>query len=559
MKPWDQQTNNRSSSRAIVVTISLAFLGIALIAGGFIILWNEEPDSRITVSLKNSIVGEYVGTKEELLSDSLDINNATATEGGQGATGAPFVTPTPSEGDTAESMVGIEGPPLNFDIKKNSRDESALLTPSVDAATFDGANTKCIVDLDMKKVALMFLTQGPMPFESVWEAWIHEAAGLLPKSAFRSGKSLCLQQCLSGRCTKQCGKPTACNPLCREELWLRYGGQMNGRRSQHLFNIYTHPPPATDGTVYNESSIFYMTEIPTRIATSWSHYSLAEAARLLIKQALRDASNHWFVLISETSVPLYSPAFFWQQLMQENLSRIDACTKDLKTTMYESRATPAMKGEHFDPASHWRKSSQWFMLTRNHAEVVANDSEVADLFKEHCKVGNDSALNRWRDCISDEHYVPSLLASRGLENETTCSGGGGTFVSWSYKDKTDSNHPREFQKGELTGDVVRGIRNWPIHAHCSVGAEEKIQGAITGFINIDTLEEDVCSGEEGSLLPGSFYGNKFKPLNSKCNLIARKIAPDAAGALMDLYRDCNTALGILKCDAETTKRNSLWW
>ena len=36
---------------------------------------------------------------------------------------------------------------------------------------------------------------------------------------------------------------------------------------------------------------------------------------------------------------------------------------------------------------------------------------------------------RKRSCYSDEHYVPVLLATLGLDNETTCSGNT-VHVSW---------------------------------------------------------------------------------------------------------------------------------
>ena len=36
---------------------------------------------------------------------------------------------------------------------------------------------------------------------------------------------------------------------------------------------------------------------------------------------------------------------------------------------------------------------------------------------------------RKRDCYADEHYVPVLLASLGLDNETTCNGNT-VHVSW---------------------------------------------------------------------------------------------------------------------------------
>ncbi len=43
---------------------------------------------------------------------------------------------------------------------------------------------------------------------------------------------------------------------------------------------------------------------------------------------------------------------------------------------------------------HWRKSSQWFALTRKHANLVMADTELLDVFKSHCKNGWDNDLNR---------------------------------------------------------------------------------------------------------------------------------------------------------------------
>ena len=42
---------------------------------------------------------------------------------------------------------------------------------------------------------------------------------------------------------------------------------------------------------------------------------------------------------------------------------------------------------------HWRKSSQWFALTRKHAELVAENTELQDIFQQHCKSAFDSDLN----------------------------------------------------------------------------------------------------------------------------------------------------------------------
>lgn len=45
-------------------------------------------------------------------------------------------------------------------------------------------------------------------------------------------------------------------------------------------------------------------------------------------------------------------------------------------------------------ADHWRKSSQWFGLTRKHAALVAADTVFLERFREHCWNGWDGDLNR---------------------------------------------------------------------------------------------------------------------------------------------------------------------
>lgn len=44
-------------------------------------------------------------------------------------------------------------------------------------------------------------------------------------------------------------------------------------------------------------------------------------------------------------------------------------------------------------------------------------------------------------CTADEHYVPTLLASLGLENETYCRGWGLAYTDWS----DNWIHPKSFK------------------------------------------------------------------------------------------------------------------
>ena len=44
--------------------------------------------------------------------------------------------------------------------------------------------------------------------------------------------------------------------------------------------------------------------------------------------------------------------------------------------------------------NHWRKSSQWFALSRKHAEIVLDDTYILDLFQRYCQNAWDNDLNR---------------------------------------------------------------------------------------------------------------------------------------------------------------------
>ena len=65
--------------------------------------------------------------------------------------------------------------------------------------------------------------------------------------------------------------------------------------------------------------------------------------------------------------------------------------------------------------------SQWFMLQRRHAELVAADVGVDAAFRADCWTATDWWEPGSRFCASDEHYVPTLLAVHGRDAETACS------------------------------------------------------------------------------------------------------------------------------------------
>lgn len=59
--------------------------------------------------------------------------------------------------------------------------------------------------------------------------------------------------------------------------------------------------------------------------TRWGSFELVLAAKLLLREALLEPTNAFFVMVSESDVPLYPPSVVYRQITAEGRSRIDAC------------------------------------------------------------------------------------------------------------------------------------------------------------------------------------------------------------------------------------------
>lgn len=164
------------------------------------------------------------------------------------------------------------------------------------------------------------------------------------------------------------------------------------------------------------------------------------------------------------------------------------------TGAHKHRYVPAMS-KFGITRDHWMKSSQWFMLVRKHAEEVVNDTVVEAAFRyvllcymsanirihacldisrtarvqrlnpnivpdlplihthsAECFVRRHGSNSRF--CVSDEHYIPTLLAFRGRQNETSCRSSA-AFTRWGGR---DLSHPKTFEAAAATGEALKMMR-----------------------------------------------------------------------------------------------------
>ncbi|ONK69498.1 uncharacterized protein A4U43_C05F23570 [Asparagus officinalis] len=282
------------------------------------------------------------------------------------------------------------------------------------------------------KIAFMFLTPGSLPFEKLWEKFL----------------------------------------LGHEER----------------FSIYVH---ASKEKPVHESSLFIGRDIRSD-KVSWGKISMVDAERRLLANALEDADNQHFVLLSDSCVPLHNFDYVYSYLMETNISFID-CFEDPGphgSGRYTEHMLPEIERKD------WRKGAQWFSVKRQHALLITADSLYYTKFKHYCKPG----MEGHRNCYADEHYLPTLfhmVDPGGIANWSV------THVDWSE----GKWHPKAYRAQDVTFELMKNISSIDETIHVTSNAKKIVMKK-----------------------PCLWNGMK-RP----CYLFARKFYPEARDKLMHLF------------------------
>ncbi|RYQ94690.1 uncharacterized protein LOC107611619 isoform X1 [Arachis ipaensis] len=289
------------------------------------------------------------------------------------------------------------------------------------------------------KVAFMFLTQGSLPFEKLWHM-------------FFSGHE---------------GK----------------------------FSVYVH---ASRETPIHFSNYFIGRDIHSE-PVAWGKFSMVEAEKRLLGNALLDPDNQHFVLLSESCVPVRPFQFVYKYLLFSNVSFLD-CYLDLGphgNGRYIDYMMPEVEEKDF------RKGSQWFTMKRQHALIVMADNLYLRKFRDHCRPGMEGG----RNCYSDEHYFPTffhMIDPGGISNWSV------TYVDWSE----GKWHPRSFTAEEVNNRFLEALTSIDVCPH--ITSDEK-----------RTIRFTPCMWK-GSRRP--------------CYLFARKFFPETLDNLVALFSNYSTLL-----------------
>ena len=222
------------------------------------------------------------------------------------------------------------------------------------------------------------------------------------------------------------------NLMPLEDVWREFF-RWKANSSHYSIYIHTHL-----NFHFPKTSFFHGMQLPQMEDAKWGNMGQVRGIKRLVRAAMEDPWNSWFLMMSESCIPLHPFSVFRSKLLGFNKSIVNACDFGAVSMETEARWRPGLD-EVGLRKSQWRKSATWFALVRPHAAVFVNE-----LNTEH---GWDKV-----PCC-DEHYLPTTLASHGLDNETTCSDGY-AHVHWN---SLSDAHPHTYTGEQISADLFRHL------------------------------------------------------------------------------------------------------
>ncbi|KAE9617552.1 putative glycosyl transferase, family 14 [Lupinus albus] len=231
-------------------------------------------------------------------------------------------------------------------------------------------------------------------------------------------------------------------------LWQKFFSYDPNR---HLFNIYIHADPTS--AVADPGGVFHGNFIPSKKTYHSSPTLISATRRLLANALLHDPLNQYFTLVSQHCIPLFSLRFVYNYLFQNSLTSLTnfAASRSFieilsdEPNLYErylARGEDVMLPEV--PYHHFRVGSQFFTVTRRHAELVVRDQRLWKKFRLPCITEEP--------CYPEEHYFPTLLS---MEDRNGCTGFTLTRVNWTG---CWNGHPHLYTPEEVSPELVCKLR-----------------------------------------------------------------------------------------------------
>lgn len=231
-------------------------------------------------------------------------------------------------------------------------------------------------------------------------------------------------------------------PLPHERLWERFFHGHEG-----MYSVFVH---ASEEGHSRKSWVFKGRDIRSK-KVGWGKIDMIDAERRLLANALLDKDNEYFLLMSESCIPLWSFDYIYEYFLNSSVSYVD-CFHD-PGPHGVGRYLEGMKPEV--ERADFSKGAQWFAVHRRHALLIVADSLYYRKFEKFCKPGDE-----FRNCYPDEHYVQTFLHimdPQGLSNWSV------THVDW----RNQKWHPRSYKAEDINLQLIKEIQNITESLHVS--------------------------------------------------------------------------------------------
>jgi len=123
-------------------------------------------------------------------------------------------------------------------------------------------------------------------------------------------------------------------------------------------------------------------QISDKAETKWGGLGLVKATNLMLKEALKDPTNKYFILLSESCIPLYSFNKIYDRIYTEEKSWIQRvlANSTVISKKFINLIKPAKIG--IKSIKDFYLCSQWMILSRKHAEMAVKKDYTDTVFKD---------------------------------------------------------------------------------------------------------------------------------------------------------------------------------
>jgi len=209
------------------------------------------------------------------------------------------------------------------------------------------------------------------------------------------------------------------NDVYHADYWQDF---LAGHENQ--YSIYVH---AKNGVP--SDSFFKPFELSTTVPTTWANSMRGEIR--LLQEALKDRNNKKFIMLSETTIPLSDFDDVYNTVLATSKSIF---VYHVNPHQYPNNACYKKRNLLLIPEPFRYKNSQWVILNRKHAQLMAADKEYIDIIATYE--------------ADNELYPATFLASQGRLNEIEPVDK--TYVNWSKP----GPHPFLFSHLDKAGERV---------------------------------------------------------------------------------------------------------